>query len=426
MPLRHALAALALLAAVPASAQPTWVELNDSPFNDYRSEDIWFANANLGWAVDGDGRVHRTTDSGATWAQTASVGGYLRSVAFVSPTVGFVGTVGSIRKLYETRDGGRTFVNISSRIQPATHGICSLVAVNEEVVYGAGTYNGPAVFIKTVDGGATWTSRSLLPHLHTVIDLHFFDENRGLAVGGTGPYGDTTRPRVIETTDGGETWTVRHTVEVSPGWGWKLSFPTPEVGFVSVEKYDGGPDSIILKTVDGGRTWTEIVFHGGGGNMQGIGFLTPDTGWVSGRGFTSRTDDGGATWTSVPDWGELDANVNRFVFLEGGLGFAAGHKIHRLDARPTATDPAPEAGGLGLSVGPNPAQSLLRIRYAPTATAATVVVFDALGREVGRVRDAAGSGVLDWPVPEALPAGIYSVRLQAQGRVETQAVSVVR
>ena len=104
MPLRHALAALALLAAVPASAQPTWVELNDSPFNDYRSEDIWFANANLGWAVDGDGRVHRTTDSGATWAQTASVGGYLRSVAFVSPTVGFVGTVGSIRKLFNFRN----------------------------------------------------------------------------------------------------------------------------------------------------------------------------------------------------------------------------------------------------------------------------------------------------------------------------------
>ncbi|WP_412067114.1 T9SS type A sorting domain-containing protein [Rubrivirga sp. IMCC43871] len=424
--LRVALA-FALLATA-AAAQPAWQELADSPYNDYRSEDISFIDAERGWAVDGAGRVHRTLDSGATWTQTASIGfDYLRAAAFVSPTVGWVGTLDNRRTLYETRDGGHTFADISLRINPLTHGVCSLFAVSDQVVYGAGTYNGPATLIKTVNGGQTWTARPLAPHLDTVIDVYFFDALHGLAVGGTGDFGGTIRPRVIETRDGGSTWTVRHTVaSVTPGWGWKLSFPTPEVGYMSVEKYDNDPDAMILKTTDGGATWAEIVIpNAGSGNMQAVGFLTPEIGWVSGRGTTSMTTDGGATWAQVALGDGLDPNVNRFRFLDNGLGFASGQKIHRLDARGVVAETGPDGGAL-LSLSPNPARDVVRIRYQASFGAATIDVLDALGRRVGGVEEPVADGDAEWTVPSGLAPGVYTVRLRTATAEDTGSVVIAR
>ncbi|WP_412060153.1 WD40/YVTN/BNR-like repeat-containing protein [Rubrivirga sp. IMCC45206] len=423
--LRYAL--LVPLLATAAAAQPVWQELAASPFNDYRSEDLSFLDAERGWTVDGTGRVHRTLDSGATWTQTASIGfDYLRAVAFVSPTVGWVGTLDNRRTLYETRDGGRTFTDISFRVNPLTHGVCSLFAVSDQVVYGAGTYNGPATFLKTVNGGQTWTARPLAPHLDTVVDVHFFDALHGLAVGGTGVFGGDIRPRVIETRDGGATWTVRHTVtSVTPGWGWKLSFPTPEVGYMSVEKYDGNPDAMILKTTDGGASWAEVTIpNAGNGNLQSVGFLTPDVGWVSGRGTTSMTTDGGATWTQLAIGEGLDPNVNRFQFIDG-IGFASGHKIHRLDARGVLAEAGPDGGAL-LRLSPNPARDLVRIRYPASVGPATIDVFDGLGRRVGGVDEPVADGDAAWAVPAGLAPGAYTVRLRTATAEEPQAPSCSR
>lgn len=418
---------LAVLVVPSALAQPTWVELEASPYNDYRSEDISFVSADLGWAVDGRGRVHKTEDGGSTWTQTTSLLGYLRSTAFVSPTLGWVGTIGSQDQLYETRDGGATFTNVSDRLRPAIDGVCSLFAVSEDEVFGAGTYYGPAIFIKTTDGGATWTVRPLRPHLDTVIDVHFFDAQHGLAVGGTGDFGGTIRPRVIETRDGGVTWTIRHTVEsVTRGWGWKLSFPTPDIGYMSVEKYDANPNAMILKTTDGGTTWAEIVIpNAGDGNLQSVGFMTPEVGWVSGRGTTSVTTDGGATWAQLLPGEGLDPNVNRFQFL-GGVAYASGRKIHRLNTQSVATEAGPVESDALWGVDPNPARSVVRIRYRPAPGPATVDVFDALGRRVGSVYEAVADGQAEWHIPAGLAGGVYTLRIRTSEGQGTRAVTVIR
>ena len=427
------LAACALLAAS-AAAQPSalaWAELEFSPYHEYRTEDVAFAGPDHGWAVNGSGEVWRTTDGGDSWSLTTQLAGYLRSTAFASREVGWIGVLGSSTRLYETRDGGLTFQNVTGRIQPALlGGICSLHAVSESVVYGAGQYNGPATIIKTADGGRTWTSRSLAGYLNTVIDVYFFDEQRGLAVGGVGTFGSADiQPRVIGTEDGGATWTVRHTAGAAPAWGWKLSFPTPDVGYASVEKPNGTSEALVLKTTDGGRTWRELpVPNAGTGSMQAVGFLTPDVGWVSGRGTVSMTTDGGETWTQPA--GLLDGNVNRFRFLDGGLGYAAGQRIYRLDARATPAAAGPDAAWGLEAPHPNPARSSARIAYrlgAPGPVRLEVV--DVLGRTAATLVDgveAAGAHAVDWPVGADRAAGLYLVRLEAGGRVATRRLVVAR
>jgi photosystem II stability/assembly factor-like uncharacterized protein len=433
VPARLGVLVVGVLLAAATSAQPHWVELDGSPSNQHRIEDISFPDADTGWSVDGAGRVHRTTDGGATWAQTATLGGYLRSTAFASRDLGWVGVLSSSTKLYEAHDGGFTFADVTGRIEPALEGgVCSLFAVSERVVYGAGQYNGPATLLKTTDGGGTWASSSFAPLLSTAIDVYFFDEQRGLVVGGTGSFaGDAIRPRVIGTEDGGQTWTVRHTADVAPAWGWKLSFPTPEVGYMSIEKRSGSSTAHLLKTTDGGRTWEDLsIPNAGSGSMQGVGFVTPDVGWVSGRGTTSKTTDGGQTWTQIPSSGELDPNVNRFRFVDGGLGFAAGLRIHRLDARGTAEAGPPEAGwGVG-PPSPNPAAALVRIGYRLGRSGPVrVEVLDVLGRRVATLVDGvegAGERSVEWTAGPGTAPGLYLVRLQAAGRQWTRRFAVAR
>ena len=447
--IRVAALAIAVLAA-PASAQvaaPVWEELAASPFNSYRSEDVFFVGAR-GWAVTGvgGGRAYRTLDGGDTWAETARLAGYLRAVGFATPDVGWVGVLfSSTTQLYETRNGGTTYADVSARIRPAllpNQGICGIWVVDAQTVYAAGQYSSPAYIVKTTDGGATWTQMPMAPLVDRLVDIRFFDARHGLAVGGTGPASDS-RARIIGTDDGGQTWTARHTVPTLNAVGWKLTFPTRLVGYASVERFtadaDGGTDAVVLKTIDGGWTWAEIRVPDGG-SLQGIGFATPDVGWISGRSRTSVTTDGGFSWARLEPTraaptapmtpgGQLDGDVNRFRFSEDGSGYAAGHKIYRLPApRPTsAADTPGESDGFG-AVWPNPSLGPVTVGYRVGAAGTVRLdVFDVRGRRVAVLAEgtaAPGEHVATWN-PGALAPGLYVVRLQAGPSVWTRSVSLV-
>lgn len=111
---------------------------------------------------------------------------------------------------------------------------------------------------------------------------------------------------ILRTADGGDTWTEVHRTTRNNGvdgpWGWKISFPSQNVGYVAVE-YGSNTTRTpakIEKTVDGGLTWTEIYVPGSTDHagLQAVGFMTNNVGWATGRGTTSVTLDGGggATW----------------------------------------------------------------------------------------------------------------------------------
>ena len=401
--------------------------LEASPFHGYRFEDGHFIDPQTGWVVNPAGEVWKTQDGGATW-DLASVhpSEYIRSVAFLSEEVGFFGTLYGGQALYRTTDGGQTFEDVTGSIQgPAPAGICGLFAVDEQVVYGVGSYDGDATLIKTVDGGQTWTSRAMDDVMVSIVDVYFWDEARGVVVGGSNGLQDDGRAAVALTEDGGETWTRVFTSSRATEWAWKVSFPTPTTGYVSVE----GRSGRALKTTDAGLTWAELTIPTGS-DFQGIGFISENVGWVSGRGDTQTTTDGGQTWSPL----DLDGQINRFEFFGDTLAYAMGTRIYKLGRLSTATDAPGEPALFGIdAVYPNPAASALTVDYRlATPGPVRVSVFDLLGRHVATLaggRRPAGShrAVWDGRLESGSPAapGVYVVRLQATEQQDVRRVTVL-
>ena len=82
----------------------------------------------------------------------------------------------------------------------------------------------------------------------------------------------------------------------------------------------------------------------------------------------------------------------------------------------------------GLTAFPNPATDAATLRFAVAeATEATLVVYDALGREVARPVAGTVEGVVEASFDAAaLPAGVYVARLKTDAGTETVRLTVVR
>ncbi len=418
----------AALVALPALAQPTWAVLPASPVHSYRFEDAAFVTPRHGWVVNGSGETWETLDGGGSWARRSTVGEFLRTTAFVGERHGWIGALYGPRALFETTDGGATLVDATARIAPGLgsgNGLCGLFAIDAQTVVAVGQWSGPAYVAKTVDGGTTWQSQTLAGLAGSLVDVHFHDAQHGIAVGGTNATSSGSRAVVLGTDDGGATWTRRF---VSSGagtqaeWGWKITFPTPLVGYVSVEYNGSTPTGKVLKTEDGGLTWAELAVPGGG-SMQGIGFWSADVGWTSGRGTVMRTVDGGATWAPST---ELDGQVNRFEFFGDSLGFAMGQHVFALQRTTVASAPAPTPA-LALGLEPNPTAGAVTVHVTVPGGPVRLDVLDALGRRVATLTDgtlAAGGHAVSWEPSRAAP-GVYVVRLVAGGTVATQRLTLV-
>ena len=321
-----------------------WRRTN-APTASSRTDDIWFLDAERGWAVNSNGHILHTPDGGETWQrQFSASGAYLRCVGFANDQLGWVGTLTESSRLFRTRDGGVTWTLVDNLPPEAPSAICGLSVVNERVVYGSGT-NFPdraTGVLKSLDGGETWTATDMGEHATLLVDIFFSDEQRGWVVGGKAEVADPTRddviPVVLATEDGGQTWENRLAgmeADLPRGeWGWKIQFVTQEVGYVSLENF---VDGAILKTVDGGQSWERkpVDDPQGNANLEGIGFVDEQLGWVGGwgdrnfeGGFTSETRDGGETWADANHVGKF---LNRFRFIHEPelVGYASGDTVYK-------------------------------------------------------------------------------------------------
>src|SRR5215213_3492865 len=137
-----------------------WRRLDSAPVASSRTDDIWFVDPQIGWAVNSNGQINKTTNGGASWVQQLQERVYWRCVGFATPQRGWAGTLTKGKRLYATTDGGATWELIDARLPAdAPSWICGLSVVNEHVVYASGSNDPflPAAMVKTIDGGETWT-----------------------------------------------------------------------------------------------------------------------------------------------------------------------------------------------------------------------------------------------------------------------------
>ena len=462
-----AFALVAFLIALPASAQtvPLWdyVEsLPNSPAGRY--DDMAWLDPDRGWVVNLAGEIWHTEDGAETWTRQAlHPTARFRSVAcrdYPSTATGkevcWAGTVlpadagNSSGMLWETRDGGEHWIDITHRISGTVpYGICGMVSVGTKA-WAVGAYYGEPTILRSEDGGETWVGTPVGHVAENLIDVYFKNEMEGYATGGTNGLSTGTAV-VLRTLDGGITWERMFVSSLTDGaqaeWGWKISFPTDDVGYISVE-YNGtdAPTAKVLKTEDGGATWREVYIEGSNSSagLQGIGFISPTTGWASGRGVTSVTTDGGDTWTQLGHYnpgtgnGQLDGAMNRFFVVNDTLAYGVGFRLYQLTTSSASgtsleADPLPEAFTLD-NPYPNPFAEEARLPYTlDRASMVHVQVIDMLGRRHRSFPSRylqPGSYEIVWDGKDEagirVPAGGYIFLVDIGDSIETKRVVFVK
>src|SRR5829696_2170303 len=111
-----------------------WVK-TDAPRPSSRTDDIWFLDERVGWAVNSNGQILKTEDGFETFVPQAHLkGNYLRCVGFANAKVGWVGTLDREKaneRLFHTDDGGVTWKNVENLPAGAPGRICGLSVVDE-------------------------------------------------------------------------------------------------------------------------------------------------------------------------------------------------------------------------------------------------------------------------------------------------------
>jgi photosystem II stability/assembly factor-like uncharacterized protein len=151
------------------------------------------------------------------------------------------------------------------------------------------------VFCINVSAQSSWRKQQTgtFAWLHSVF---FVDESRGWAVGGKGA--------LLATSDGGEHWEQRRRpVEDTLH---EIVFTDASTGWIVCERSIFAPMakeesvSYLLKTADGGESWTRVDVTRGEDvdiKLAGLRFADAEHGWVYGeQGVLYATSDGGRTW----------------------------------------------------------------------------------------------------------------------------------
>jgi len=219
---------------------------------------IYFVNDSIGYAAGEGATIMKTIDAGESWIyQNSGIASafQLRTVAFLNPDTGFVGTANGpgFAFLY-TYNGGETWNNS----EPASvYGRAKLQIVNDSTVYALPYDN---KFYKSTDYGESWEAIFLPENTGSSRDMHFFNKDTGIvairefsSICGNNMF-------LSKTNDGGDTWT---TDLFECDYIDNLTFPTSEIGYATGTSYSSIGERYMWRTIDGGLNWEEFEYQVG-------------------------------------------------------------------------------------------------------------------------------------------------------------------
>ena len=175
----------------------------------------------------------------------------------------------------------------------------------------------------TNDGGKSW-SRKVLNTAANINEIYFRNDDDGYLVAGR---------KMFVTQDGGNSW--RETLIVSPG---QIENGTPEFlsirfnsknqGFIIgsvLNKNEEVVDSLLLRTVDGGESWSRLLLPEVKTELFHLDFDGKQEGWIVGDlGVILATTDNGNTW--VKQDSGTDAGLYNVDFRDDKDGYVVGER----------------------------------------------------------------------------------------------------
>lgn len=389
-----------------------------------------FVEGSTGWAdtIVPNGKsltaeVLGTSDGGATWTPLAqlpagnSMGGlttasqFESQMAFNSPKAGWLtlfsrdtcsmGGCG-LSSLFRTTDGGHTWTIEKRLVRACTfqQGLATLgqdVAVSQSVNLAACPGPGATIAISS-DGGNTFQPSPAFG-AGSAVNLGFIPGG-GLWVAG---------PGVLATEKSlGSPWTQSFPALAPEG---SIAFLTPSLGF-------GGQDALslgaVLKTADGGKTWT-LMSSFPGFQVLSLSFVSPQSGFLAlaprqGQQAPSeimRTTNGGKSWTVSYRAPSGETVFPSIRFFNSSKGLFVNEEANCLGSCPTLEFQTQDGGLVWRAVpATRPPASIISVAIPGETRLFATTLASAISQ--GAIFDSADGGHT-WtkvlPIPKSLNGG---------------------
>lgn len=281
---------------------------------------VYFTDTLNGWTVGGGG-IFNTKDGGKHWSFQPFPYHQFNKVYFTDTLRGCVAGTERIGigeregAILCTTDGGQTWEKASIAWSSYKDEFYDLFFVDTQVGWAHNRWS----LYKTEDGGKHW--KAIKTPSSPIGSIHFLDSLLGwFFVYRFGPVANSYG--IFRTTDGGKTWTWLS----NPYLFYTTRFASPQLGIGGGADLDGL--NSMLKTNDGGTTWTLKLRNIDGSEVSSMHLVDTLIGWATSlnvyRGVVLKTLDGGETWTrhylSTPSLFGVHAPNAQNIWVVGSRG----------------------------------------------------------------------------------------------------------
>ncbi|MBI5403748.1 MAG: T9SS type A sorting domain-containing protein [Ignavibacteriae bacterium] len=407
--------------------------------------DIYFVDANTGWAV-GDSVIVKSTNGGVNWVQQNFYypgGALLLAVKFLNQNTGYAGggkftsEYSHAQYLFKTTNGGNNWNLIWNNTYFGW--INNILIINENIVYltlsGWVEMNALGGFYKSTDGGLNFNQCYAGG---SISSLSFINENTGWTIcNATSDIINYKSSKVLKTSNGGANWTVqyRDSGQYSATIN-TVQFINEYTGYAIGYKYYD--KTVFYKTTNGGTNWDTIIFNHN--RNYSLFFLNPNTGWISGWCSTDSssiyyTINGGSNWQK--QFKNYTYSVSRLNFINSLYGWAVlGYNSSNILRTTTGgvvfvnniSSEIPEKYSLSQNY-PNPFNPSTNLKYQiKDSRFVTLKVYDITGKEITTLvneKQSPGTYEVKFEAGD-LPSGVYFYKLTTEDYSETRKMILLK
>lgn len=386
-----------MLFSVPASGQDGWVKLASDTSRFYY--DVSFATEQTGVIMgtlrDRSSLAIRTTDGGKTWQKIllppdVDSTWTLRRVHFFDEQRGYI-VGGKLEKsepyeprrslVLSTTDGGASWQRVALDSTLANVVYSDVSFPTSQVGYLAGSSSTTAILAKTTDGGATWKRITGPGSPYYLFEVEFRDPDHGMVTAGEF---EPVQTSIWITSDGGVSW------KQPQSKFWENMQSVRNITHVTNQTWLLTAGSNIARTTNDAASWDSVYTWS---QINSIAFASgTQVGYAVGRDTSTvlKTKDGGATWSiqqsnqGQPLYG-VSAPSERVAYAVGA-SYEYGSTIIKTSGETSINVLSEHYSGVPpLDIMPNPSDGDIKITFTPSFEIRYLKIIDLHGTIIHQV-----------------------------------------